>query len=388
MQSYAESLSATDRFLSLAVRGQRSELERAELTALLSRIGTEQIITAARQNQVLPLVAVAVCGTLPANRLTAEWEEIYQANERRVTGLMDGLTRVVSRLEAQGCQSAVIENGGVLFGTQLPLTAFCAGDFDLLVSGADWAKVNAAFQAEQFAPMDRRGRPTNRVEFSRRLPDGETQWLGAGYAPFDRMWVPLSYVDRTAVWLSQRIPSTKSDRIWVLSPADALGLVAIHTSLHSYVRAPGIRLHVDVDRLVRDTNIDWDSFVAEVRATGLCTRAFVSLIMAHGLLATPVPDWVLTALYPGDWRWRQISRLLSREGTFANGQRKLIAGKAVWLDMLLEDKGPAHWFRMVVLPPDDWMHEHFERDTDQQSKMVLSLHLKRWSAAFGRWSPQ
>lgn len=386
--NYLENLTPVDRLLALAVRGQRSPGESDELAALFRSNGSATVLAAARRNQVLALTASSLAEVIPTTELPDEWVSVLRANEYRVRELTHALEQVVQRLELVGCHSAVIENGGVLFGTEMPLAAFSAGDFDLVVGGADWPKVRAAFQDEQFEPQDRRGRPTNRLEFSRRLPNGEVQWLNVGYAPFDRMWIPLSYTDRTSAWLRRRVMSGKSSSVWVLAPSDALAFVAIHTSLHSYVRAPGIRLHVDVDRLVRDTDIDWNSFVTEVQATGLSTRTFVSLIMAQGLLATPIPGWVLTALYPGDWRWRRISRILSREGVFSDGRRKLTARKAVWLDMLLEDKGPLHWFRMAVLPPGDWMREHFARGLDRRSKTVLSLHLKRWSAAFGRWSPQ
>ena len=44
----------------------------------------------------------------------------------------------------------------------------------------------------------------------------------------------------------------------ILAPEDNLLQVALHTAKHSYVRAPGFRLHSDVDRVVRFQSIDWN----------------------------------------------------------------------------------------------------------------------------------
>ena len=46
----------------------------------------------------------------------------------------------------------------------------------------------------------------------------------------------------------------------ILSPEDNLLQVALHTAKHSYVRAPGFRLHSDVDRIVCFQEINWNIF--------------------------------------------------------------------------------------------------------------------------------
>lgn len=383
---YSEPMGPVERFLSLAVRGQRSEAEARELRSLYAALGSGRCFEAARMNQVLPMVMDTLSSCLPVGELEPTWDQLLRANEQRVRELTAALEGITDRLHANGGTSAAIENGGVMLATDLPVRAFSSGDLDILVQDADWATVKDAFRREGFLPRDRRNRPTNRIEFAKDVPTGRTLWLNAGLRPFDRMWVPLRYSDRTAGWMAHRTNCRKSERIRVLAPSDALALVAVHTSLHSFIRAPGVRLHADVDRLVRDTTVDWATFLAEVKGLGLQTRAYVSLSIANGLLATPIPPTVLTELYPGENRWNRIRALLSHDGVFANGRKKLTAGRAVLLDLLLWDGNAAQWLANTAFPSPDWMRAHFAGGGDRP-RGLFGLYARRLQLAVTQWRP-
>ncbi len=372
------------RFLCLALRGQRSPPEDAELLALFHQLGPAACLALAQANHVEAMVGVAMEGVLPSGGFPQEWRRSLAANQARVVALVNALESVVRRLEAAGIRSAVVEGGGAWLGSELPLSAFGAGDFDLLVAAGHDAVVAACFRAEGFVAETRREVDFSRVEF-RRQHHGATQWLNAGAIPFDRRWVPLHFTDRSAQWLARRIPSRKSAALHVLDPTDGLLFVCIHTSLHSYVRAPGIRLHVEADRLVRDNPIDWERLVQETRATGLVTRVFVSLALAAAFFATPIPEAVFAGLCPPGWRWWAIRSLLQREGILAQGRAKLPRGKTVLLDALLEDRGVGAWTRSALLPSGDWLRA---RHSDPAAAPLWRLHLNRFRRLLMRWRPQ
>lgn len=384
MMIYLEPANPVGRFLALSLQGSRTDVESDEFRQLYFTLGTDVCLTEARRNQVEALVAQAVCDLVSSDKVEKCWRQVIYKNERRVIGLTEALVAVTNRLEKVGCRTALVENAGVMFGSRMPLAAFCAGDFDLMADAGMWPAIHEAFRAEGFVPRDRRNRPTNRVEFYRQLPTDEKQWINVGTHGFDRMWVPLVYTDRTQEWLKRRVPSRLFADLYVFAPSDALAFVAMHTSTHSYIRPPGIRLHVDVDRLVRDNSIDWDSFMAEVRAMGVATRAYVSLSMAAGLLGTPVPKTVLEALYPGACRWGAIHRLLRADGVFVTGTTKLPHLKAAYLDALLNEQGLLSWARLLVFPPEDWMREHFDREGTFPGHPWL-LHLKRMRLFATEW---
>ncbi|HET9956599.1 MAG TPA: hypothetical protein VFQ61_19005, partial [Polyangiaceae bacterium] len=162
--------------------------------------------------------------------------------------------------------------------------------------------------------------------------------------------------------------------------------VCLHASMHSFVRSPGLRLYVDIDRAVTDRNPQWESFVQEAVRTGAPGRVGVALGVAQGLLGTPVPLDVIEALIPRGWRRAGLERLLGRESVLGAG-RKLPGARTVLLDVLLDPRAMTSWARDVVLPPEDWLREHFGRGSVQKEG-VVRLHARRYLNLALRWRPE
>ena len=384
---YREDFSAEERCLALAVKGERDGLEAAELAVLCGELGVARVTALASRNKILALVAGAIASCADDGSDVEPWSVIAADNRARVESLAKCLRMVVEDLEAIGCRTVLIEGAGVLFGTKMPFSDFCSGDFDVVVGGAGWPEIIAVLQANGFNPDKRKDRKTNRIEFCKKAADGKVEWLNISFLPFDRVWTPLDCRDQTAAWLQRRITSEKDPAVYVLSPEDSLAMVSMHTSLHSFIRSPGIRLHVDVDRLVRFTPVLWEKYLAVVAEMGIQTRAFVSLSMAKGLLGTPIPDHVLRSLFPGPIRWRCIESIVKGDGVFADGRKKLGPLKAVALDCLLHQQGGWNWFTSMIFPPADWLAERFQPPQAAGSS-YLSLLLYRILAAARLWRPE
>ena len=78
----------------------------------------------------------------------------------------------------------------------------------------------------------------------------ELQWrpiAAGGYSPYNE-----PNADRL-IDNSIKIPNSS---VRILSPEENLLQCSLHTAKHSYVRAPGFRLHSDVDRIVRYQKIN------------------------------------------------------------------------------------------------------------------------------------
>lgn len=378
---YSERTDDTGSLLLICARAERSAALDDQARQLFVRLGEDRVRFAARVNKAEALVGSALAAR--GVNLSDDWRQLLGANEQRVARRLNEVAKVVVDLESIGAAVALIEGGGTLLSSELPLSGYSASDFDLLVDEAHWARVPELLSDHGYGPADRRGRPTCRVEF-RRAEDQLVEWLEVGYRPFDRMWVPLPYHDRSATWLRRRRRAARDARIPVLDPTDALALVAMHTSLHSFVRSPGLRLHMDVDHTATANAVDWPRFVEEVTAMGVPTRAFVSLSMAAGLLGTRVPAWVLERLFPGKPRWGAIRGLLRRERVLADERRKLTGFRAIALDALLDERGPSAWAGSVVFPPTPWLREHFGSGACREES-ALRLHATRYLLLATQW---
>ena len=140
----------------------------------------------------------------------------------------------------------------------------------------------------------------------------------------------------------------KDTKVGILSPEDNLLQVSVHTAKHSYVRAPGLRLHLDVERIVAHKEIDWNVFLEKVRAAHVKTSTYFSLYLAKMLFDTPIPDKVLAALRPTKGKEKRILSLISKAGLLHPKARKFSKIEFLRFQTSLYDKVSDAWF--VIWP--------------------------------------
>ena len=152
------------------------------------------------------------------------------------------------------------------------------------------------------------------------------------------------------------IPGTA---VRLLAPEDNLLQVALHTAKHSYVRAPGFRLHLDVERIVRGyPDLDWDHFVAQAVDLQVKTPVYFSLAIAHQLLNTPIPQKVLAQLRPAAWKEQVLAQQIGRAGLFNPDESKFTrVGYILFTSLLYDD---AAGLARGVFPDPAWMRNHYE----------------------------
>lgn len=155
----------------------------------------------------------------------------------------------------------------------------------------------------------------------RLLPGDIPLWLELQWRPVAGRWIRPDQEPSAEELIarSQPIPGTA---VRLLAPEDNLLQVALHTAKHSYVRAPGFCLHLDVERIVRYQDIDWDLFLKRVLALQVKTPVYFSLAIPKTLFDTPIPDRVLEQLRPPAWKERLITHWLNRAGLFNPDERK------------------------------------------------------------------
>ena len=147
----------------------------------------------------------------------------------------------------------------------------------------------------------------------------------------------------------------KDTKVGILSPEDNLLQVCVHTAKHSYVRAPGLRLHLDVERIVAHKEINWDVFVAKAKAAHVKTSTYFSLYLANMLFDTPVPKHVLDALRPKKGKEKRILSLISAAGLLHPKGHKFTKLQFLRFQTSLYDSVSDAWF--VLCPKGGRLHE-------------------------------
>jgi hypothetical protein len=213
-------------------------------------------------------------------------------------------------------------------------------------------KFRSSLEDENLELAERKGGS----EYSVTLSDGSHLWFELQWRPVSGRWIRPDQEPDTDE-LIERSVEIKGSKARLLSPEDNLLQVALHTAKHSYVRAPGFRLHTDVDRIIRSFKVDWTLFVDRVMRLQVKTAVFFSLALAYDLLKTPIPIEVLDKLRPASWKVWLISRWLEKVGLFDPDGKKWGRVGYVLFVALLYDSSTG--LAKGIFPNQEWMKERY-----------------------------
>jgi hypothetical protein len=291
-----ETLSPETQLLLTAVRIGPAQLP-AEWTALSPSIQWDQVLAEARRQGV----AMQLCAWLEATGLTppilAELQQLRQSNILRNLQMTAELFALVQLLAAAGIQAVPFKGPtlAALAGAELSWRSF--GDLDLFVDRRAVAKASellrqrgyelnldwAAAQDERFLDV------TYTLELFNRANGIMVELHWELFSPY------LGFEFRFAD-LQQRLITVKpgGKALQTLGPDDLLLYLCAHGSKHCWERLNGV---VDLARLlVSRSDWSWEALLALARERQVERTTRLGLLLAHGLLAAPLPAWLIRQL--------------------------------------------------------------------------------------------
>lgn len=291
------------------------------------------------------------------------WVEAYEEEKRHLTFLRDKAAELCNEMDKNGIRMVVLKNGGIM-SDMVPDAAACPmEDIDSLVKKSDFKKAHeilinngltfkfrSKFEFEELEQAFRDGS----TEYYITTPEGKEMWFELAWRAVAGRWIRLD-LEPESDELIEASYTAGDTKVGILSPEDNLLQVCVHTAKHSYVRSPGLRLHLDVERIVAHKKIDWELFLKKVRAAHVKTSTYFSLFLAKMLFDTPVPDDVLAALRPSKGKEKRILSLISRAGLLHPQQRKFTKLEFLRFQTSLYDSVADAWF--VLCPKGGRLHE-------------------------------
>ena len=293
------------------------------------------------------------------------WRSSYEKERERLEFLKRKSHEMCSAMREAGITMVILKNGGIMTDI-VPDAAACPmedidslvkkNDFfkahDILISNGFIFKFRSEFEREILDEAYRDGSS----EYYIIMPDGEKMWFELSWRAVAGRWIRPDKEPLTDELVARSYFSEGTD-VGILSPEDNLLQVCIHTAKHSYVRSPGLRLHLDVDRIVSNKEIDWAAFVKRVKETRVKTSVYYSLMIPKQLFGTDVPSGVLEALKPSPRRARIIEKLLSGAGLLHPNERKFSKLEFLRFQVSLYD-APKDALR-VIYPSYAWYKERY-----------------------------
>lgn len=333
-------------------------------------------------NRVEPIVGHALMDAWGVDNIPARWVNIHQKNCDRISAYLSELDDVAAELQQRGIPLVALKNGGIARGIYPCLGCCPMGDLDVLVDKGDFRRAHDILQEHGFefnfrSPLEKvnlnYAEQSGGAEYYKTLENVGRLWFELQWRPVAGRWIRPDQEPSAEELIANSLCITGT-MVRLLMPDDNLLQVALHTAKHSYIRAPGIRLHIDVDRIVRRQLINWDRFLLHVRALAVKTPVYYSLAIPKGLFNTPIPDHVLDFLRPPAWKEQMTTKWLKRAGFFNPDEKKFGRLGYMLFTVFLYDDLKGLW--QAIFPDSAWMSERYS----VTSHWILPIYyLKRLS---------
>ena len=371
-------LNTSEQFLSEIIC-HRDHLNTKEITSLFNELGEVNCFELCERNNIT-CIAYDAMSQCPDLNLPSYWSDSFFETEKRISEYMHELDKVSALLNSQKIPLVALKNSGIARTLYPFLGASPMGDLDVLVDKTDFRRaheilIEHGYRMKFRSPLEEENIDSAEqhggAEYSVDLASGHHLWFELQWRPIAGRWIREDQ-EPSAKDLIKR--SVKIDGCYtlMLSPEDNLLQVALHTAKHTYVRAPGFRLHTDVDRVVRSSKIDWVKFVEKVKSIEVKTSVFLSLALAQKLLRTPIPENVLNEIAPGKLKIRFLLGWLQHVGLFdPDGRKWGRIGYIIFVCLLYDD---FIGLGKSIFPPKSVIRSYYP---DETNKPILWLYLIR-----------
>ncbi len=268
-----------------------SELEIVELCQLYEREKKERIHSFAKQKKILPFIA-QLLASLDLEK--AFWQEILESYQQRNQRILEESEHLFRQFKKNHVEKIfVTENLGALLSADEDISLFASGDVDLYADISEKEKIYTSFQDTGYQIEERYSfqKLVNTSFCSpERFPDGF--YFSVAWDPLSRMKLPC-FVKADAFLEWDRCYKFRNTEITLPDRSTLMYICLLHVSLHSFSRAPDIRLYADIKNLSLGA-IDWNWILKQARSDKTTIRVLASCVIASKLVRANIPKEMLS----------------------------------------------------------------------------------------------
>lgn len=349
--------------LAIAVR-EIDEEHRKTLNEKYKLLNDSLLWQFACNNRIQSVVAHSLIDVLGRDNVPTHWVKAHDENSNRISAYLAELERIAVLLKDVGVIIILIENAAIIKYFNLCPGCFDFGDLDLFVQRKDLPVIHKILSRQGYKfklavnnmSLDMPDFYNGRVEYITVLANNYPLRINLQCSLVARRWFSGEREPNFDELFSRSVIILGS-AIRVLCPEDNLFQLAIHNASHSYIRKPGIRLHLDIELFLRRASINWENFFEIAKCFHSRTIIYFSLAIPNALFGTPIPDEVLVRLKPPAWKMKLISGWLKKAGLFNPDERKFGKLRYILFNILLYDDFNGLW--KAVFPEKKWMKERY-----------------------------
>ena len=365
----------------------REAADLENIHALYKQCQEQRLFTFAQEHECTSIVAARLQAL---GKSSIQWDTALDEWKYRLSQRFEVLDALAAALKAENIPLIALKNAGIARGIYPHPEECPMGDFDVLVKKSDFERAHEivmqqgfelGFRAEETIEEKgvKAGLISGGTEYKKELAD-DILWLELQWRPVAGRWIAPEVEPNADDLFETSIPIEGTD-VRLMDPVSNLLQVCLHTAKHSYVRAPGLRLHTDVDRIVRAyPKLDWDAFIARARAMRVTVSVYFSLVIPAELLGTPIPESVLRCLEPPKCQKEFLFKSIAKAGLFHPLEHKFSRPKYLAFAAMLFDS-PSACFKSAF-PSPDYMKKLYHLSSNHQlplcyAKRFFNLIFKR-----------
>lgn len=343
-----------ENFYCLLIRGKNISLEeKSRIKEIYLLYGRERLYDMTKSKKILPFAANSF---VYCNIDTEFWSVKLNEYRERNKKILACLDNVYAVLKAHGVKKMFVsENFGALLSANEDIALFASGDVDNYADFEERDNIYSAFESLGWTRKERFAEKNQiAAEFFPPITEGlpENFYISVDFNPLARLKLPCfveadSFVDWDGL-------SVYEDTAITLPPADALMYICmLHISLHSFSRAPDIRLYIDLLNMSR-TQVNYMRISDWCSRDSTCTRAAVSSTLSNHLMKTDIPECITKTTK----RKNKIVKLV-----YSPERNDLIYEphglKVLRIEVLCNDKSSARGLLEIISPDKRWMDKTY-----------------------------
>ena len=315
------------------------------------------------------------------DHLSDYWLVTHERIQTKIKSFLEELDQISALFVEKNILIIALKNTGIARGLYDCPGCCPMGDIDVLIEKKNFQKAHEILLSKGFQFKFRSELEKEDIEFAetsggseywKLLPNGEKLWFELQWRPIAGRWIRPDQEPDAGELFERSLP-IQGTSVRLLSPEDNLLQVCLHTAKHSYVRAPGFRLHLDVQRIVNGLVLNWDVFLERVKRFNVKTAVYFSLIIPHELFQTPIPENVLNELKPSKWKENLIISMINKAGLFNPLEKKFSKAGYILFNILLYDDMKGLF--LSIFPPRESIKAKYRQF---QNKPLLFIYFVRF----------
>lgn len=271
------------------------------------------------------------------------WTEVHNEYVQRNVVILSYIEKCFDDFyNAGGRTLSLYENFGAVLSSGVSIGCFASDDVDFTVMESELDLAKRIFAENGFEAYVRKDHASVSkslvMSFYNKLSlDGRGYWFNIMRKPVSRNFMldQSKTLKRLHSLQSSRLERYKETNVTLLEPTAMVYFNALHfASEHYYSASPGMALCCDIDRVVRNREIDWRELKRWSIEDGCGLRIQMTLDICRFFLNTPIPvDLFINRSKYYNTLWRM---LVDEDNQYLNSQNGKLS--RLMVELLSDDK--------------------------------------------------